>query len=293
MRVGLAFQSDKAPDAYARLARLAESYGVDVLSVFGDLTYQPPLMPLLEMARATSRVQLGAACWNPYSMHPYEIAGQVAALDLVSGGRAYVGLARGSWLDGIGLQQPRPLAHLREAVEVIYRLLGTDDTGFDGEIFQLAKGMRLRYEIERPRPPLLIGTWGERTAAYAAGVADEVKVGGTANPAVIWRMRERLPDHVGLVAGAVTVVDEDGEAARARARAEVALYLPVVSRLDPTVKTVDPDLFTYAGTPEQVAERAQAVLDAGATRIEFGTPHGLTDERGVELLGAEVIPRLR
>jgi 5,10-methylenetetrahydromethanopterin reductase len=35
------------------------------------------------------------------------------------------------------------------------------------------------------------------------------------------------------------------------------------------------------------------VIDAGVHRVEFGTPHGLTDERGVELLGLEVIPRLR
>jgi 5,10-methylenetetrahydromethanopterin reductase len=41
-------------------------------------------------------------------------------------------------------------------------------------------------------------------------------------------------------------------------------------------------------TPEQVA--AQAQVDAGVHRIEFCTPHGLTDQRGVELLRSAVLP---
>ncbi|MFD0889603.1 LLM class flavin-dependent oxidoreductase, partial [Streptosporangium algeriense] len=80
--IGLGLQSDKRAGDYARLARRAEEHGFDVLSVFGDLMYQPPIFPLLEMAAATARVRLGPACLNPYSAAPYEIAGQVAALDL-------------------------------------------------------------------------------------------------------------------------------------------------------------------------------------------------------------------
>ena len=90
-RVGLAFQSDKHPREYERLAAGAEHYGFDVLSVFGDLYFPPPLPALLAMARATSAVALGPACLNPYMLHPVEIAGQMAALDLASGGRAYLG----------------------------------------------------------------------------------------------------------------------------------------------------------------------------------------------------------
>ena len=92
--LGLGIQSDKDLADYAALATLAEDGGVDVLSVYSDLLYQPPIVALLEMARVTTRVRLGAACWNPYTLHPYEIAGQVAALDRASGGRAYLGLAR-------------------------------------------------------------------------------------------------------------------------------------------------------------------------------------------------------
>jgi 5,10-methylenetetrahydromethanopterin reductase len=53
------------------------------------------------------------------------------------------------------------------------------------------------------------------------------------------------------------------------------------------------DLFSFSGTPEHVAGLARRVLDAGAGRVDFGGPHGLTDFEGVELLGREVLPLLR
>ena len=46
---------------------------------------------------------------NPYTLHPVEIAGQIAFLDAVSGGRAYLGLSPGAWLASVGITQARPL----------------------------------------------------------------------------------------------------------------------------------------------------------------------------------------
>jgi len=149
-----------------------------VLSVFNDLFYQPAIFPLLTMARVTERVRLGPAALNPTTLHPVEIAGQVAALDLASRGRAYAGMVTGSWLDQLGIDEGRPLTRLQEAVEVVRRLLAGDTSGFAGEQFTLAPGAGLAYEPLRRRVPLLIGTWRPRAAAFAATVADEVKIGG-------------------------------------------------------------------------------------------------------------------
>jgi 5,10-methylenetetrahydromethanopterin reductase len=97
------------------------------------------------------------------------------------------------------------------------------------------------------------------------------------------------------------------------------MYVDVVAALDRTV-TVDPELsarlralvtaggheeagrlipddlldrFCFAGTPDDVTEHAHRLFAAGATRVEFGTPHGATDRTGVDLLGRVVLPRLR
>nr|WP_205808086.1 LLM class flavin-dependent oxidoreductase [Micromonospora sp. HNM0581] len=322
--VGIGLQSDKSADEYAVLAELAERHGFDVLSVFGDLMYQPPLFPLLVAARHTRRIRLGAACLNPFTLHPVEVAGQVAALDLASHGRAYLGLARGTWLQQVGVAQTRPLRRIAETVQIVRRLLAGDDAGFVGREFTVAPGTALRYTPARSDVPVLVGTWGQQTARSAAAFADEVKVGGSANPAMAKTMRAWLDEaasgrDTGVVLGAVTVVDTDGALARRMARTEVAMYLAVVAALDPTVE-VDPellvriqhhvtrreddlagaligddllDLFAFSGTPEQVAAQAAAVFEAGASRVEFGTPHGLTPQRGIDLLGRRVLPLLR
>jgi 5,10-methylenetetrahydromethanopterin reductase len=94
----------------------------------------------------------------------------------------------------------------------------------------------------------------------------------------------------------VTVVDQDDRAAREHARREVELYLPVVAARDPTVRTLDGDVlgrFAFAGSPARIAEQALALYEAGADRVEFGTPHGIDERRGVELLAAEVLPALQ
>lgn len=328
MRVSLGLQTDKAPGSYARLAALAEELGFDGVSVFSDLLYQPPVAALLEMAGATSRIRLGCACWNPYTLHPYEIAGQFAAVDAASAGRAYLGLAKGSWLEAIGVGAPKPITHLRDAIGVIQTLLGGEGRGYAGTAFRVEPGVRLRYPVARPRAPILIGSWGPQGMALAGELADEVKVGGSANPEMVRVVRQRLrrgldrtgrpADAVGVVLGAVTVVDRDGDAARHHARRQVAMYLDVVAALDPTVELPDDllpairarladgddegagrlvprdvlDLFAFAGTPDDIAAQAQRLIAAGVDRIEFGTPHGIDSAAGIALLGREVLPQL-
>ncbi len=325
---GIGLRGDLRASEYGRFGLLAEQLGFGVVTVFADLGYQPPFEPLLEVAAATDRVRLGPSCLNPYTMHPVEIAGQVAALDAASKGRAYLGLAKGAWLASIGIAQPRPLKAIREAAEVVRLLMSGDDSGYRGEMFSIEQGFRLRYQIERGRVPLLIGAWGERTAALAGEIADEVKVGGSANADLAQVVKARLvvaskragrEAGPGVVLGAVTVVDEDAAAARHRARSAVAMYFEVVARLDPTVEVDEKlvrevgirvkagdhrgagrlipdhllDRFAFSGSPRQVAAQARTIFDAGAARVEFGPPFGLRMDDGLRMLGDQVVPHFR
>lgn len=327
--VSIAFQGNKTFAEYRALAELAERLGFDGVSVYADLGFQPAIVPLLTIAQHTSRVRIGPAALNTWLLHPVEVAGQIAALDAVSGGRAYLGLVRGAWLDAIGIAERAPMRRLREAVGAIRHLLAGREDGFASDLFPLPPGRLLQYEVVRPDVPLLIGTWGAKTAELAGELADEVKIGGSTNPAMLPVMRGylakgekragRSPRSVGIVMGAVTVVDEDGAAARTYARRQVARYLPVVAPLDPTVDLSEDhlqsiatfvaagaddlaaglvpddivDRFAFSGTPEQIVRQAASLIAAGASRIEFGTPHGFTNAGGVRLLGERVLPALR
>jgi 5,10-methylenetetrahydromethanopterin reductase len=327
--ISIAFQTDHSLAAYGPLAAAAEAHGFDGVSVYNDLLYQPAWPALFEIARATRRVRIGPAAMNPFLCHPVTLAGHVALLDEASQGRAYLGLARGAWLDHLGLEPARPVTALREAFECVRHLLRGDRRPYRGRVFSLAGGETLRWRVPRSEVPFLLGAWGPRVIRACAPHIDEVKVGGTASPrvvrAILGDLRAaaaqagRPPDAVGLAVGAVSVVDRDGGAARALARQKVALYLPVIARLDPAlpvepeqVRRIEaaraagdvaragrevPDAalrsLALAGTPDKVAEQALELYAAGARRVEFGMPHGLDEAAGVRLLGEVVLPSLR
>jgi 5,10-methylenetetrahydromethanopterin reductase len=120
--LGLGLQSDKTANEYVRIGQQAEAAGFDVVSVFHDLGFQPAIVPLTLIAHATDRIRLGPAALNPYTLHPFEIANQIAALDLVSRGRAYAGIVQGAWLEQLGLHEPRPRFELGPGLGLVRAL---------------------------------------------------------------------------------------------------------------------------------------------------------------------------
>ena len=331
--VSIAFQTDKTPAQYAALAQLVDQYAFDAVSVYCDAPFHPAYSALLLMAPHLHRARIGPAAIPPARIPPIDIAANTALLAQLAQGGVYIGLARGAWLDEAGIAEPaRPIQAIREAAAVVRYLLSGGSGGVEGEFYRIAPHIRAPYPLPPPDQPipLLIGTWGRKLAAVAGEIADEVKVGGSANSDLVpviesWiaegeRTANRPAGSTGVVLGAVTVVDEDRQQARAAARRAVALYLPVVAPLDPTL-TVEPELihrirdavranrpedaaplisdelldrFALAGRPSDIVAHAEAIYVAGARRIEFGTPHGCGSNPApaIRLLGEKVLPAL-
>lgn len=328
--ISIAFQTDKSAAQYVELAQLVDQYDFDAVTVYCDAPFQPSFLPLMLMAPHLKRARLGPAAVPPSRIHPIDMASQTALLAEVAAGGVYLGVARGAWLADHGIREIKPpLQAIRETVEIVRYLLEGKTGGYQGEVYQLAAGVRAPYPLPEQPIPILIGTWGEKLCALAGELADEVKVGGSANPDIVpviqgyiaagERKAGREPGSVGVVLGAVSVIDEDRDQARQAARRSVALYLPVVAPLDPTV-SVDPELverlktlasrheydtaaglisddllerFAFSGNPDDFINHAERLFAAGASRIEFGTPHGLNPGHGIRLLGEKVLPALR
>ncbi len=325
LEVSIAFQTDKEILEYGKVAKKVEGYGFDRITVYNDMLYQPAWLPLTIIAQATSSIKLGPAAMNPFTSHPINIAGNIALLNELSKGRAYLGLARGAWLDFVGVKHPRPIVALREALICINHLLEQNKSMLKANYFPLQGGETLRWKIQYPKLPILLGTWGLQTLEKCYEYVTEVKIGGTANSEFISYFKKKLDEikidrnfqnKPTIAAGAVCVVDIEGEIAKELAKKEVALYLPVVAELDETVKIDDFKLesiklaikefdydtaseyisddllrkFAFAGTPEDIIKQSLELFEKGASRIEYGTPHGLEMYNGIELLGKEVLP---
>ena len=329
-QVSIAFQTDKSPAEYVALAKLVDQFDFDAVSVYCDLPYHPSFGPLLLMAPHIQRARIGVASISPSRMHPLDIAANAALLASAANSGISIGLARGAWLEDFGFQeQAAPIQGIKEACLIIRKILAGAPVEFQGKVYQITSQAAAPYPLPSETIPLLIGTWGKRLAAVAGEVADEVKVGGSANPAFVDAIREsihlgesragRSKGVVGLVFGAVTIVDEDRKLAREKAKEALVQYFPVVAGLDKTL-SIDPELidqvrdagqrddiksaaglipddlldkFAFSGNPQDLIQQAEALFDAGVNRIEFGTPHGLPSTNGIKLIGEKVLPNLR
>ncbi|MDX2162496.1 MAG: LLM class flavin-dependent oxidoreductase [bacterium] len=328
--ISIAFQTDKTAARYIALAQFVDQYAFDRVSVYCDAPFHPGFAALLLMAPHLKRARVGIAALPPTRVHPVDIAAQAALLSELAAGGVYIGFARGAWLADHGIPEPTPpIRTIREAVDVVRYLLGGTVGGYAGQVYPIAPHVKAPYPLPHTLPRILIGAWGKQLCALAGETADEVKIGGSANPDVIpviagyiaagEQAAGRAAGTVGVCIGAVTVVDADRALARAAARRSVALYLPVVAPLDPTVQ-IDPaliarlsalvnadhlddaarlisddllDRFAFSGNAADVTAQAERLFAAGASRVEFGTPHGLNAESGIRILGEQVIPALR
>lgn len=326
--ISIAFQTDKTPSQYAALAKLVDQYDFDAVSVYCDAPFHPSYGPLLLMAPYITRARIGPAAVSPSRITPIDMAAETALLSQVANAGVYLGISRGAWLRDHGMSE-LPLQAIRESVEIVRYMLSGGSGGYMGEIFQLAPHVRAPYPLPDAPIPIMIGTWGRKLCAVAGEIADEVKVGGSANPDIVPVIQSYIAEgerkagrdigSVGVAVGAVSVIDEDREQARAAARRSVALYLPVVAPLDSTVQ-VEPELierlrdhasrneyetaaslisddlldrFAFAGDASDIIQHAQKIFAAGAQRVEFGTPHGLNPQNGIRIIGEKVIPALR
>lgn len=328
--VSIAFQTDKTAAQYVALAQMVNKYDFDAVTVYCDAPFHPPYSALMLMAPHIEHARIGVAANPPSRIHPIDIAANTALLAQVAQGGVYVGIARGAWLEDHGIHEHQPAVQaIREAAAIVRYMLTGQTGGYRGQVYQLAEHVRAPYPLPDRPIPLLIGTWGKRLSAVAGEIADEVKVGGSANPNIVSVIQDyiavgedavgRERGTVGVVIGAVSVIDHDRHLARQAARRSVALYLPVVAPLDPTVQ-VEPELierlqilanqqawddaaalisddlldkFAFSGDAHDIIDHASRLFEAGARRIEFGTPHGIKSEVGIEILGEQVLPILR
>ncbi len=130
-----------APMLTAHAAQL-EALGLEGL--FAPQVYGPPFIPLATAAGATSRVRLATGIALAFARSPFETAVAAMDLDRISGGRFTLGLGTSvkAWSEGFfGMEYGKPLAHMREVVEIVRLIIGKSHTGeltrYDGTYHHL------------------------------------------------------------------------------------------------------------------------------------------------------------
>lgn len=162
-----------------RIAETAEQVGFTKLSVMDHLWQighlGPPEHEMLEaytalgfLAAKTTRIELLAWVTAVTYREPGLLAKAVSTLDVLSGGRAWLGIGAG-WNEeectGLGLPFP-PTAErferLEEALQIFVQMCGDDDGPYNGAHYTLGRTLNSPQALRRPHPPILIGGSGEK-----------------------------------------------------------------------------------------------------------------------------------
>jgi F420-dependent oxidoreductase-like protein len=172
------------------LAQTAEGVGIRTLS-FMDHWFQMEMMapaedPMLEgytalgfVAGRTETLRLRLLVTGVTYRHPGLLAKTVTTLDVVSGGRAELGIGA-AWYErehrGLGVAFP-PVAErfemLEEAIQICLQMWSDDDGPYMGRHYQLEETLCRPEPVSQPRPPIMIGGGGERkTLRLVAQYAD-------------------------------------------------------------------------------------------------------------------------
>lgn len=201
MRIGIHYANFTHPDWEHRLAdrltetaRVADQGGASMFTVM-DHYFQMEMLggpsePMLEgyttlgyLAGQTERVRLGLLVTGTTYRHPGLLAKIVTTLDVLSRGRAMLGIGA-AWYDreheGLGVPFPSTserFERLEETLQVVRQMWGDDEGAYRGQHYQLAETVNVPPPVQQPHPPILIGGSGERkTLRLVAQYADACNI---------------------------------------------------------------------------------------------------------------------
>jgi F420-dependent oxidoreductase-like protein len=267
----------------ADVARAAEDGGISSISAM-DHFFQIEAVrgtagePMLEgyttlgyLAGVTRRVQLHLLVTGVTYRHPGILAKTVSTLDVLSGGRAALGIGA-AWYErehrALGVPFP-PLAErferLEEALQIVQQMWRGDTGPFHGAYYHLEETLDSPRPLRQPHPPILIGGGGERKTL---------------------RLVARYGDACNLFARSPADVAHKLAILRQHCEGEGTDY----DRIEKTI--------LYVGVPPATASMAGPFADEMAAYAALGVsrvilmPAGLDPVGVVGVVGAHVVPRL-
>jgi F420-dependent oxidoreductase-like protein len=220
------------------------------------------------VAAKTERLRLGLLVTGVTYRHPGLLAKTVTSLDVLSGGRAFLGIGA-AWYErehrALGVPYP-PVAErferLEEALQICEQMWSDDEGPYVGKHYQLAETINVPQALQSPRPPILIGGGGEKkTLRLVAQYADACNLFGSS------------PDDVGHKLDVLRAHCD------ALGRDYDAIQKTIVGRVNP-----DDDISPFLAEMERYAKLGVSLVEVAPLAPE--------PARFVTTLAETVLPRL-
>jgi len=291
-------------ETMTRVAKEADTAGYDSIWVFDHFHTVPT--PELEttfecwtitagLARDTQRVKVGQMVTCNGYRNPALLAKIASTVDVMSHGRLYFGLGAG-WYEhewrayGYGFPETRErMGMFREACEIVHKMWTEDYPVFKGKYYSIDKPINEPKGVQKPYPSFWIGGGGEQvTLKLVAKVGNACNL-GSQDLDMFRHKLEVLKGHCDklgrdydsiIKSTGVTVhlLENAGNAERETAQARGKQSFEEYSK------------GTIVGTPEQVVERLQTIVDAGADYFIVSIPRVAYDQEPLRRFAKEVMP---
>src|SRR5947209_11591382 len=223
-RFGVVTGGHPSRSAWIALAQRVEELGYSSL-LLPDVLGTPlaTITALAVAATATTTLRVGSyVCVNDYR-HPALLAREIATLDQLSDGRVELGLGAGNWpheYQQLGMpfdQAGTRVSRFAEGLSIIKEFFTAETVNFSGNYYTIVELRSLPRPMQRPHPPILIGSSGRRMLTLAAREADIILPTPPTEEKIGW-IREaagELFDHLelGQAAFGIEVTDSPKSAA--------------------------------------------------------------------------------
>ncbi len=263
----------------ARTAEDAGFYSLSVMDHFFQMEQMGgPAQPMLEaysalnyIAASTSRLKLGALVTGVTYRHPGALIKSVSTLDVLSGGRAELGIGA-AWYErearGLGLPFPptkERFERLEETLKIAHHMWSGQAAPFEGRHYALAEPTNNPQPISTPHPPITIGGIGERkTLKLVAQYGDACNLFSFAGPDFVRAKLDVLRRHCEAAGRPYEQIERTG-----------------LTAFNLGTTSADDAIATLRGLSEAGLQRVDIMLA------------DVHDLRGIEICGSQIIPVVR
>jgi F420-dependent oxidoreductase-like protein len=222
------------------------------------------------LAGVTGRVKLGTLVTGVHYRYPGLLVKTATTLDVLSGGRAYLGIGAG-WNEresrGLGVPFPSTrerFERLEETLQIAQLMWSGEVESYEGEHYHLAEALNSPQALSEPHPPIMIGGMGEqKTLKLVAQYADACNL-------FIYGGSDAVRHKLGVLRGHCEDVGRDYEE---------------IERTGLGTANLSED----AMKPEDVINLCREMNEAGIQHLIFNMPN-INDIAPLETFGEKIIP---
>ncbi len=284
---------------------------------------------LAAVALYTNKITFGTGVTNPWMVNPVITAQAIATLNELAPGRVVLGMGAGdkTTLEAVGIEMGKPLAAVKEAIEMFRKLTNGEKIAFQGEVFKVA-GAKLNFKPAN-KIPVYVGAQGPKMLEMAGKIGDGVLINAShprdiefavkmANEGI--KQAGKSPSDVDITAYTSFSINEDPKKAVKAATPVVAFIVagsppPVLEKHKIDVAKADElrvalkvgdfpkalaavtpemiDAFSICGTPDMCIEKIAVLQKIGICQFVVGSPVGTNVKNAIDLIGSKIIPHFK